>query len=231
MIRFSYEALNAAGKEIAGFVESSNREAAVGKIRELGYFPTKIEEMKNQSYAIKQLSKNPPFYFINTVCQFTGYSKEYFKILVKNNHLKEFRDAGKVFFKREDIEHLMDHILSFLHCPHCLSTEIQIPPEMLIYSQSHNAIDHGQLCVIGDEVIQHKNGDSLQGKIPVIILKSITPLKQRINWPMGLENVSKFEVKDKQILVSMGGKNILTELTISVEDGIYNRSENFAIKE
>lgn len=41
---FTYEALNAGGQEVRAEVEAPTREEAIGKIRGMGYFPTKVTE-------------------------------------------------------------------------------------------------------------------------------------------------------------------------------------------
>ena len=45
-----------------------------------------------------------PFYSIDEVCEKLGKSEEDIKSLVRAGELREFRDAGKVFFKAEDID-------------------------------------------------------------------------------------------------------------------------------
>jgi type IV pilus assembly protein PilC len=44
MAKFLYEAMNQAGQEIKDEIDASNTEEALGKIRALGYFPTKIRQ-------------------------------------------------------------------------------------------------------------------------------------------------------------------------------------------
>jgi type IV pilus assembly protein PilC len=44
MPKFSYVALDTRGKEITGVLESENTTTAVGRIREMGYFPTNVAE-------------------------------------------------------------------------------------------------------------------------------------------------------------------------------------------
>jgi len=44
MAIFTFEAMNAAGQEIKDEIDATNTEEAIGKIRQLGYFPTKIKE-------------------------------------------------------------------------------------------------------------------------------------------------------------------------------------------
>jgi hypothetical protein len=45
-----------------------------------------------------------PFYSMEEVCERLGKTEEDIKSLVRAGELREFRDAGKVFFKAEDIE-------------------------------------------------------------------------------------------------------------------------------
>jgi len=47
-----------------------------------------------------------PFYSMDEVCAKLGKSQEQIKALVREGVLREFRDAGKVFFKAEDIDKL-----------------------------------------------------------------------------------------------------------------------------
>lgn len=47
-----------------------------------------------------------PFYSLEEVCARLGKSEDQIKQLVRDGSLREFRDAGKVFFKAEDIERL-----------------------------------------------------------------------------------------------------------------------------
>ncbi len=47
-----------------------------------------------------------PFYSMEEVCAKLGKSQEQIKALVRDGELREFRDAGKVFFKVEDIDRL-----------------------------------------------------------------------------------------------------------------------------
>jgi type IV pilus assembly protein PilC len=44
MPTFQYEAMNAAGQEVKDEIEAPNTEEAIGKIRGLGYFPTKVRQ-------------------------------------------------------------------------------------------------------------------------------------------------------------------------------------------
>lgn len=47
-----------------------------------------------------------PFYSIEEVCAKLGKDEEGVKELVRNGSLREFRDAGKVFFKADDVDKL-----------------------------------------------------------------------------------------------------------------------------
>ncbi len=47
-----------------------------------------------------------PFYSMEEVCSKLGKSQDEVKALVRDGKLREFRDAGKVFFKADDIEKL-----------------------------------------------------------------------------------------------------------------------------
>ena len=44
MAKFQFEAMNAAGQEIKDEIDAGNTQEAVAKIRQMGYFPTKIKE-------------------------------------------------------------------------------------------------------------------------------------------------------------------------------------------
>ena len=45
MARFKFTALDSKGKEVHGEIEADNQSAAVARIREKQYFPTKVEEL------------------------------------------------------------------------------------------------------------------------------------------------------------------------------------------
>ncbi len=47
-----------------------------------------------------------PFYSMDEVCQKLGKNADQVKALVREGALREFRDAGKVFFKAEDVDKL-----------------------------------------------------------------------------------------------------------------------------
>lgn len=47
-----------------------------------------------------------PFYSMDEVCQMLGKDVEQVRALVRDGALREFRDAGKVFFKAEDVNKL-----------------------------------------------------------------------------------------------------------------------------
>lgn len=47
-----------------------------------------------------------PFYSIDEVCQKLGKTESEIRDLVRDGALREFRDAGKVFFKAEDVDRL-----------------------------------------------------------------------------------------------------------------------------
>jgi len=45
MPKFNYVAMDTKGKEITGVLESDTTTAAIGRIREMGYFPTNVTEV------------------------------------------------------------------------------------------------------------------------------------------------------------------------------------------
>ena len=45
-----------------------------------------------------------PFYSMDEVCDLLGKSADDVKGMVRDGSLREFRDAGKVFFKAEDVD-------------------------------------------------------------------------------------------------------------------------------
>jgi hypothetical protein len=47
-----------------------------------------------------------PFYSLEEVCQKLGKTPDEVKALVRQGRLREFRDAGKIFFKSDDIDNL-----------------------------------------------------------------------------------------------------------------------------
>jgi len=44
-VKFRFEALNTSGQELTGTVEAETKEAAVAKVRGMGYFPTKVRQI------------------------------------------------------------------------------------------------------------------------------------------------------------------------------------------
>ena len=46
MPKFNYVAMDARGKETKGTLEVANQNEAIGRIREMGFFPTKVVEDK-----------------------------------------------------------------------------------------------------------------------------------------------------------------------------------------
>ncbi len=57
MPTFVYEAMNAAGQEVKDQVEAASSEDAIAKIRNLGYFPTKIKQKGGQKAGAKAAAK------------------------------------------------------------------------------------------------------------------------------------------------------------------------------
>jgi type IV pilus assembly protein PilC len=56
MPKFNYVAMDTKGKEITGVLESDNTTSAIGRIREMGYFPTNVTEVGKD----KRSAKAPP---------------------------------------------------------------------------------------------------------------------------------------------------------------------------
>lgn len=56
MLKFQYEAMNAAGQEVKDEVEAPTTEEAIAKIRTLGYFPTKVRQ-KGGGGALKKAAQ------------------------------------------------------------------------------------------------------------------------------------------------------------------------------
>src|SRR5512137_888439 len=46
MPKFNYVALDSRGKETKGTLDVSNQNEAIGRLKEMGYFPTKVVEIK-----------------------------------------------------------------------------------------------------------------------------------------------------------------------------------------
>ena len=53
MPKFNYVAMDTKGKEISGMVESESTTSAIGRIREMGYFPTNVTEVGSNRKAVK----------------------------------------------------------------------------------------------------------------------------------------------------------------------------------
>ncbi len=53
MPKFNYVAMDTKGKEISGMVESESTTSAIGRIREMGYFPTNVTEVGGNRKAAK----------------------------------------------------------------------------------------------------------------------------------------------------------------------------------
>ena len=53
MPKFNYVAMDTKGKEITGVLESDNTTTAIGRIREMGYFPTNVTEVGREKKAAK----------------------------------------------------------------------------------------------------------------------------------------------------------------------------------
>ncbi len=45
MPKFNYVAMDTKGREVTGVLESDNTTTAIGRIREMGYFPTNVTEV------------------------------------------------------------------------------------------------------------------------------------------------------------------------------------------
>ena len=52
------------------------------------------------------------FYSIDEVCKLLGKTQDQIKQLVRDGSLREFRDAGKIFFRADDVSKLAGHALS-----------------------------------------------------------------------------------------------------------------------
>jgi type IV pilus assembly protein PilC len=53
MPKFNYVAMDTKGKEISGVLESENTTTAIGRIREMGYFPTNVTEIGKDKKSLK----------------------------------------------------------------------------------------------------------------------------------------------------------------------------------
>jgi type IV pilus assembly protein PilC len=53
MPKFNYVAMDTKGKEITGVLESDNTTSAIGRIREMGYFPTNVTEVGKEKKSIR----------------------------------------------------------------------------------------------------------------------------------------------------------------------------------
>src|ERR1700684_697530 len=51
MPKFNYVAMDSRGKETKGTIEVSNQNEAIGRIKEMGFFPTKVVEDKGKPEA------------------------------------------------------------------------------------------------------------------------------------------------------------------------------------
>ena len=59
MSTFQYEAMNAAGQEVPGQIDAATTEEAIGRIREMGLFPTKVKEKGGKRKAGAAVSAEP----------------------------------------------------------------------------------------------------------------------------------------------------------------------------
>ncbi len=59
MPTFQYEAMNAAGQEVPGQIDAATTEEAIGRIREMGLFPTKVKEKAGKRKAGAAVSAEP----------------------------------------------------------------------------------------------------------------------------------------------------------------------------
>jgi type IV pilus assembly protein PilC len=58
MPKFSYVAMDSRGKETKGTLEVANQNEAIGRIKEMGFFPTKVVEDKGAPVAAKKTAKS-----------------------------------------------------------------------------------------------------------------------------------------------------------------------------
>lgn len=56
---FQYEAMNATGQEVPGQIDAATTEEAIGRIREMGLFPTKVKEKAGKRKAGAAISAEP----------------------------------------------------------------------------------------------------------------------------------------------------------------------------
>src|SRR5262245_16440180 len=59
MPKFSYVAMDSRGKETKGTLEVANQNEAVGRLKEMGYFPTKVVEEKAKDKAETKAKPGP----------------------------------------------------------------------------------------------------------------------------------------------------------------------------
>jgi type IV pilus assembly protein PilC len=48
MPKFNYVAMDSRGKETKGTLEVANQNEAIGRLKEMGFFPTKVVEVKTK---------------------------------------------------------------------------------------------------------------------------------------------------------------------------------------
>ena len=52
MPKFSYVAMDSKGKETKGTLEVANQNEAVGRLKEMGFFPTKVVEVEKDRKSV-----------------------------------------------------------------------------------------------------------------------------------------------------------------------------------
>ena len=59
MPKFNYVAMDSRGKETKGVLEVANQNEAIGRLKEMGFFPTKVMEAEKPKAKKKKAAKKP----------------------------------------------------------------------------------------------------------------------------------------------------------------------------
>jgi type IV pilus assembly protein PilC len=88
MPKFNYVAMDTKGKEITGVLETDNTTAAIGRIREMGYFPTNVTEVGKEKKPAKGASAAAPGGAAKTSAKKGGEGKKSINLMLGGGKVK-----------------------------------------------------------------------------------------------------------------------------------------------
>ena len=165
-----------------------------------------------------------PFYSMDEVCELLGKGPEEIKNLVREGTLREFRDAGKMFFKAEDVEQLsgggpasaMDTSEIVLEPAEGSSSGAEARPE----EPAPPALSSGGTSIIGLEPVEEEKDE--QKEDTVITASGIGVFDDdelEIDAdPMAKTQVTAGAIDDQVSLESSGSGSGLLDLTRESDD-------------